>query len=52
MTKNKRMCVAMPPELEEKVYELRKTDRYCRMTMSEIVRILILRGLESEKESA
>ena len=42
----------MPPELEAKVYELRKTDEYCRMTISEIVRILIQKGLEQEKNEA
>lgn len=52
MTSNKRVCIAMPPELEEKVYDLRKTDKYCRMTLSEIVRILILKGLEAEAQTA
>ena len=52
LTSNKRMCIAMPPELEEKVYALRRTDEYCRMTLSEIVRILIQKGLEAEAQSA
>lgn len=50
LTKNKRLCVALPPELEKRIYNLRKTEKYCRMTISEIMRTLILRGLESEKE--
>lgn len=52
MTDNKRMSIAMPPELEEKVYALRRTDKYCRMTLSEIVRILIQKGLEAEAQTA
>ena len=52
MTNMKRFCIAMNDDLEGKIVELRKTDKYCRMSLSEIVRILILRGLESEKESA
>ncbi|MBQ7887320.1 MAG: hypothetical protein IJ313_10560 [Clostridia bacterium] len=52
MTNNKRFTVMVTPDLEEKIYDLRKTDRYCRMTISEIMRTLILRGLESEKEGA
>ena len=52
MTNNKRVCIAMPPELEERVYALRRTDEYCRMTLSEIVRILIQKGLEAEARTA
>lgn len=52
MTKNKRLCVMMTQDLEEKIYSLRKTDKYCRLTISEIMRTLILRGLESEEKSA
>lgn len=52
MTKNKRLCVAMPPELEERVYDLRKKDKYCRMTISEVMRQLIIRGLDCEEKSA
>lgn len=49
MTKNKRISVALPPELEKKIYDLRKTDKYCRLPLSEIMRSLLLRGLEMEE---
>lgn len=51
MTEMKRFSIAIPAELEEKVYDLRKTDEYCRMTLSEIVRILIQKGLEAEAQA-
>lgn len=52
LTEQKRFCIAMPQDLEEKVYELRKTDEYCRKSLSEIVRILIQKGLEAEAKTA
>lgn len=48
MTEKTRWNVTVPPELEEKVFALRKTDEYCRMTISEILRILIAKGLAAE----
>lgn len=52
LTNQKRFCVAMTPELEEKIVDLRKTDKYCRKSLSEIVRILIQKGLEAENQPA
>lgn len=52
MTNNKRMTVMLTPDLEDKVYELRRKDQYCRMTISEIIRILIQKGLEAEAQPA
>lgn len=52
MTNNKRMTVMLTPDLEDKVYELRRKDQYCRMTISEIIRILIQKGLEAETQPA
>ena len=52
MTNNKRMTVMLTPDLEDKVYELRRKDQYCRMTISEIIRILIQKGLEAEAQTA
>ena len=48
MTENKRMCISIPAELERRILELRKTDQYCRKFLSEIVRMLIMKGLEEE----
>ena len=52
MTNNKRVCITMPPELEQKVVDLRKTDEFCRKSISEIVRILIEKGLTNDSETA
>lgn len=52
MTKQKRFCIAMTPELEERIIEMRKTDKYCRKSLSEIVRILIQKGLKDEEKTA
>ena len=52
MTENKRICVMIHPEMEEKIIELRKTDEFCRKSISEIVRILILRGLDAAEKTA
>lgn len=52
MTENRRYCVAMPPELEERIIEMRKSDKYCRKSISEIIRILIVKGLECEERTA
>lgn len=52
LTNNKRMTVMLTPDLEDKVYELRRKDQYCRMTISEIIRILIQKGLEAEAQPA
>ena len=48
MTENKRLSVAITPEIEEMIYELRKKDEFCRKSVSEIVRVLIMKGLEDD----
>ena len=48
MTSNRRISISLTPALEEKVMAMRKTDEFCRMSISEIIRILIARGLEEE----
>jgi len=48
MTANKRVMVMLPPELEEKLYALRRTEEYCRMSYSEIIRMLFERGAAEE----
>lgn len=42
-----RASVVIPKELEERIIELRKTDRFARCTISEIMRTLIQKGLDS-----
>lgn len=46
MTKNKRYTVPVPPELEEQIIKLRKSDEYCMLSFSEIMRRLLVLGLE------
>ena len=46
MTDLKRFTFAAPPELEKQIIDMRKRDEFCRMTFSEILRVLIARGLE------
>ena len=52
MTDNKRICITMSPELEQKIVDLRKTDEFCRKSISEIVRMLIEKGLTDDSETA
>ena len=48
---NRKLSVAVSSELEARIIALRKKDEFCRMTISEIVRMLIQKGLESEREA-
>lgn len=48
MTKMSRLTISLPPEIEEKVMELRKTDKFCRCSLSEIIRHLIASGIASD----
>lgn len=48
MTDMKRLSFAVPPEVEEQIVALRKQDRFCRLTISEILRQLIQSGLDAE----
>ena len=50
MTDNWRLSIAIPKELEERIIELRKDERFCRMSYSELVRHLIVRALEADKK--
>lgn len=42
----KRMSISLPPELEQAVIELRKTDRFCRCSYAEIIRQLMQAGID------
>lgn len=50
MTNMKRLSVCIPPEMERRLANLRKTDKYCRMPWAEIIRQLIELGLGSEQQ--
>lgn len=45
MVTMKRMSVSLPPEIESAIVELRKTDRFCRSSYSEIIREVLGIGL-------
>lgn len=44
--KNWRMSFSMDKELGERIAQLRKDDRFMRLSYSEIIRILLTAGLE------
>jgi len=48
MTNMKRMSIAIPDELDNRILALRKTDEFIRCSYSEIVRRIIERGLNLE----
>lgn len=47
MTEMKRITIAFPDEIDRAVYELRKEDRFVKCSYSEIVRQLVILGLEA-----
>ena len=47
-----RASLIIPKELEDKIIALRKTDEFARCSISEIVRILISKGLEGTDRTA
>lgn len=52
MTDMKRMSIAIPSELDDRILALRKTDEFIRCSYSEIVRRIIERGLDLERANA
>lgn len=52
MTTMKRKSISLPPELEEAIFELRKTEKFCRCSISEIMRSLLVQGLQTEESRA
>ena len=46
-TKKKRVSMVLPPELEKALYDLRKTEPYNRMSLSEIARTYFEKGLNA-----
>ncbi len=49
-TKKKRVSMVLPPELEKALYDLRKTEPYNRMSLSEIARTYFEKGLKAEAD--
>ena len=52
MTEMKRITIAFPDEIDRAVYELRKEDRFVKCSYSEIVRQLVILGLEANARVA
>ena len=50
MTDLKRLAIAVPPELETAIYDMRAKDEFRRLSISEIVRRLIEAGLAAYAE--
>ena len=46
MTTMKRMSVLIPPEVDEKILEMKKTDAFVRCSYAELIRLILRRGLE------
>lgn len=49
MTEMKRVTVSLPEEIDKKVLELRKDERFIRCSYSEIVRKLLEAGLAAKE---
>ena len=50
-TEMKRVTVPMPADLDKKILDMKKSDKFVRASYAEIVRVLLLRGLDSLSES-
>lgn len=49
MTSMHRICISLTKELEQQLADLRKTDKYCRMSWAGIIRQMIASGIENER---
>lgn len=47
MTDMRRVTIAFPDEMDERILDLRKEDRFIRCSYSEIVRQILERGFEA-----
>lgn len=45
----RRICIALTPELDQRIVDLRKKPEYERKSLSEVARIMMIRGMEMEK---
>ena len=51
MTDMRRVTIALTPEIDSEIYNLRKRDEFVKCSYSEIVRRLVLAGLSKDKPS-
>lgn len=47
MTDMRRVTIPLPDELDRRILELKKDDKYIRLSYAEVVRQLLERGLEA-----
>lgn len=47
MNESKRMSISLTDDMEQAIVNLRKTDRFCRSSYSEIIRELLRVGLKA-----
>lgn len=52
MTDMRRVTISLPDDLDRRILDLKKDDRFVRLSYSEIVRRLLLIGLSGEAPSA
>lgn len=52
MTKNWRILVMLPPEIDEEVRKLKEEEPYKAMSFSALIRHLVAEGIKAEKETA
>jgi hypothetical protein len=46
-----RMTLCLTEEQEKAIFELRKTDKFCRVSIAEIIRYLINQGIKADSEN-
>lgn len=51
MTEMRRITIALPDEIDRRILELRKDDRFVRLSYAEIVRRLLEKGLQEDFSS-
>lgn len=47
MTNMRRVTIPLPDEIDRRILELKKDDKYIRLSYAEVVRQLLERGLEA-----
>lgn len=51
-TRKKRFAITLSEDMEQSLYDLRKTDEYCRCSLSEIIRSLLTSELTNNQPNA
>ena len=50
MTDMRRVTISLPEDIDKRILKLKKTNKFVRKSYSEIVRQLLLKGLEKESK--